>query len=579
MTDSLPQHFQNSLAGRSRKNLTQHWPLWVALAALWISTGILQYLAARRTAGHLIYTLDDAYIHMAMAKNLARHGVYGVTQFEFSSSSSSPIWTLLLAGFYVLFGVHESFPFILDLLVSSFILVAAYTFLNGKVRSRIVTMLTLLGIVFFTPLPLLISTGMEHPLQILFCIVFLWLSATMIADETFARKPSNIVYVLLLCAALVLTRFESYALVFTTCLLFALRGRWRIALGVAVASILPLLVYQAISVAHGWRWLPNSILVRASAKGEGMFNSMESVVVLPWKSPDFYKIGWNALHGAPYLVVLVGVSLFLLAISWSSSRQLWKREHMLLIAYVAAVLAHVQFGRIGFFFRYDAYLISMGIFVVPFASVGLFDELKRWMTRGRLRAAAGGFMLLFALQLPVPLLIRTFLAFPLIPLASQNIYEQQYQMGLFLHRYYSGRTIAANDIGAISFLADIHLVDLVGLASADIYHLKEEHEFNTARVLQLCDERNVCIAVAYEYWLEDGGLTGFQERWKKVGGWKIQHDVVCGSNVVSFFAVQPSAKRELIENLRSFSKTLPADVDHWLTFDALSDSSRLRTKP
>lgn len=553
-----------------RTIVMRHWPLWLALGALWISTAILQYLASAKTAGHLIYTLDDAYIHMAMAKNLALHGVYGVTRYEFSSSSSSPLWTLLLAFVEVVFGVHEAIPLVLELVVSSCILVAVYFFLKDVLRNRISMMLTLLAVVFFTPLPLLVSTGMEHPLHILLAIPFLWFSAKIIVDDDAARKPAKLVILFFLSAALVLTRFESYALVGIVGILLVIRGRWKIALGIAVSSIIPLLAYQALSVAYGWRWLPNSILVRGNIEGKGFFNSMESVIVVPWKSPHFWSsftVAWDALASAPYLAVLIGVSLVLALNSWLRIRQFWKMEHVVAIAYVVAAFAHLQFGRIGFFFRYDAYLVALGLFVLAITTVGLFGALKQWMATNRSRAVAGSIVLLVAIQLPIPLLVRSFLALPSIPTASRNIYEQQYQMGLFLKQYYTGQTIAANDIGAICYLADIHLVDLIGLASADIYHLREIDEFNADRVLPLCDQRHVSIAIAYEVWLEFSGMRGYEREWKKVGAWKIRDDIVCGSNVVTFFAVEPSEEQRLTANLRAFSKTLPADVGYWVKSD------------
>jgi hypothetical protein len=37
------------------------------------------------------------------------------------------------------------------------------------------------------------------------------------------------------------------------------------------------------------------------------------------------------------------------------------------------------------------------------------------------------------------------------PKATTNIYEQQYQMGLFIKEFYENKSIVANDIGAINF--------------------------------------------------------------------------------------------------------------------------------
>jgi hypothetical protein len=331
-----------------------------------------------------------------------------------------------------------------------------------------------------------------------------------------------------------------------------------------------------VSVANGWRWLPNSVLVRVGAQDAGITNSMESIIFVPWTSPHFGKFilgGWDALLSAPYLAVLLGASLLVLVISLIRSRRFWKQEHVILIAYILTALAHLQFGRIGHFYRYDAYLVALGVFVLAFSAAGLFSALWQWMASSRTKAIRGGIVLLFTLQLTIPLLTRSFLALPLIPKASQNIYQQQYQMGLFLQRYYDGKTVAANDVGAICFLADIHLVDLVGLASADIYRLKELHEFDTDRVLRLCDARHVNIVVAYAVWLEFEGLSGYQREWKQVGAWKIDDNVVCGSNIVSFYAVHEAEKQRLSKSLQSFSMTLPPRVGYWVRSDVASDSS------
>jgi hypothetical protein len=560
-------------------NMGRHWPLWVALAALWVTMGVLQYQASVRTQGHLIYAIDDAYIHMSMAKNLAHHGVYGLTKYEFSSSSSSPLWTLVLALFYVLFGVHESTPFILELVIASLVLTAVYSLLRGVVRKKILLTVILLSIAFLTPLPVLIAIGMEHTLHILLSILFLPFAARSLVDVTTGQRGLNLAIMLFLCVGLVLTRYESYALVLVICAMFAIRRNWMVASALALSAVLPLFVYQAVSVANGWSWLPNSVLIRAGIMHPGIASTMEPTIGDPLTSQhaqQFWLTGWRALLDAPHLGVLIGASCVLLAISWIRSKQFWKQEHVVMVAFIIAALAHLQFGKVGHFYRYDAYLVALGIFVLAFSSIGLFDALRGWMMVGRQRLVGGAVGILFALQLSIPLMTRSVLAIPLVPTASQNIYQQQYQMGLFLQKYYSGKTIAANDIGAICYLADIHLVDLVGLASEDIRRLSEANMFNASEVLNLCRQKQVAVVVAYAMWLDYEGLSRLRQDWKLVGEWKINDDVVCGSNVVSFYAAQPALALPLAQEMRAFSITLPPGVDYRVRSDVALGASGTR---
>ncbi|MGH9386953.1 MAG: hypothetical protein ACRD2N_22015 [Vicinamibacterales bacterium] len=65
------------------------WPLSLAVGAFLAGLTYAVWQASQYTNGRLSYSLDDAYIHLAIAKNLARHGLWGCTPFHFSSSSSS----------------------------------------------------------------------------------------------------------------------------------------------------------------------------------------------------------------------------------------------------------------------------------------------------------------------------------------------------------------------------------------------------------------------------------------------------------------------------------------------------------
>ncbi len=71
--------------------MRRRWPL-VAAAILLGLVLLGSFLTARRhLAGDgFAYALDDAYIHLAMARTLVDRGILGVTPYEFSSSTSSP---------------------------------------------------------------------------------------------------------------------------------------------------------------------------------------------------------------------------------------------------------------------------------------------------------------------------------------------------------------------------------------------------------------------------------------------------------------------------------------------------------
>ncbi|HEU0109005.1 MAG TPA: hypothetical protein VFT38_22670, partial [Vicinamibacteria bacterium] len=100
-----------------------------------------------------MYALDDAYIHMAVARSMAQHGVWGVTPYAFTSSTSSLAWPLLLALADLLVGVRDATPLILSLMFAAVSVLLADRLLRGA--PSLLRATALIAFVFFTPLPTL----------------------------------------------------------------------------------------------------------------------------------------------------------------------------------------------------------------------------------------------------------------------------------------------------------------------------------------------------------------------------------------------------------------------------------------
>jgi hypothetical protein len=144
------------------------------------------------------------------------------------------------------------------------------------------------------------------------------------------------------------------------------------------------------------------------------------------------------------------------------------------------------------------------------------------------------------------------------PLASHNIYAEQWQMARFVRRFYSGSVLALNDIGAVNYLSDIECVDLFGLATVEVARMKLAGRFETASIRALNAARGTRIALVYTGWFTSP--APLPTDWIKVGEWTIPDNVICGGDTVSFYSVDPSERLRLADNLRMFGSTLPPGV-------------------
>ncbi len=532
--------------------MKKYWPLIAALAVLTILIILATWGSIRSCNGHFIYALDDTYIHMTMSRNLVQNGFWSATKDSFTSSSSSILWTSSLSFLFWVFGVNSLAPFVMNILLASGLVVFLFYVFRGFNISQPVNFLGSISIVIFCPLVALIFCGIEHILHTLLVLSFVVIAAGELSYEKVLPFSKRSLF--LLAPFLIMARYESAFILFIVGFLFLLKKRLVDFLFLSFSSALPILLYGLFSTIKGWYFFPNSVLLKSNIPSTLSLESILNFLVFPW----------DIIRKNPHISVLLVVNTLLLLYGLGKKRSIWKSSQLINLIFLLAFIFHLQFARIGWFYRYEAYLVALG--TVTFF-IGGYEMIldKRHQALAKKPVLENKWVVVFLASLFfLTLGTRGVIALKDIPSATKNIYGQQYQMALFLDKYYRNVTIAANDIGAINYYADIRCIDLWGIANHQVAKAKRLGYFNGAFMKMIVKAEQVKIAIFYDSWFKQYG--GLPAEWIKVGQWRINNNVVCGSDTVSFYAVEPGEREELNKNFVEFLQFLPKDVISFSSF-------------
>ena len=550
------------------EKIRNNWALILSLFIFWLIMVILFILCLIANAGHFIYALDDTYIHMALAKNFSQHGVWGVTKFEFSSSSSSLLYSLLLSLLFLIFGPNELIPLIINLIFANLLICFVYYILKIKYNlPSYATLVGILSIIFFLPLHSLVFIGMEHTLQVLINLIFIFKASKIISEDKLLKR-SNLSLedkkLFFLTPLVSMIRFEGMFLIIMISFLFLLRKKYFYGLMIAGLGFSPVIIYGCISVTNGWYFLPNPVVLKGSIS-DFKYKSLANGLINFFDPMDIIS--------NPHLLVLFAGALLILYLHSFKEKKIQNEIPVLCLIFIGTLLFQKSFAVIKlsgiFLSRYDAYLVAIGIILI-FISIknNIPQSLSLYALRIFFFEKSKNFEYAFFKIITVfliiilfftPLYYRAYNTLGNVPQATNNIYEQQYQMGLFLQKYYQGKCIAANDIGAINYLSDIECLDIRGLASQDMAEARINDDLDEDFVYKAAKRRDCKIAIIYE----DKDYIEIPSEWVKVGEWEIENNVVCADDTVSFWAVDPDEVDDLIDHLQDFSRYLPNTVEEY----------------
>jgi hypothetical protein len=498
------------------------------------------------TDGHLVYGLDDPYIHLSIARSLVEHGVYGVTPDAAGFASSSVLWPLLLAGVSAVTGGLLMLPLIFNVLaaIGSLWIIEAMGKREGLSASGRF-MLTFFFIIV-TPVQPLIFMGMEHALHLSSVLVVLY--AFLGLKEGTARTRGQEWFLYISISASVLIRYETLFLAIALAALLAYRRQFRGTVLLLLSAVLPVVITGMIMIASGGYFLSNSLLVKGPAMTADDVIRLHNFLYYYLLWPDTQAVHWRLVSMS---ILAIGV-LFVLPKEGRS-----RIFRQLLYALLAAIAIHILVVRFDHFNRYTAYMVGSGMTVILLSFLSSLRQLGEKRATASLQWTTVPLILIAVITI-VPLLMAGMSLNRNVPSLSRNIYEQQYQTGRFLSRYYTGETVAINDLGLVVYDGHIQPLDLAGLADRRIAIAKRNRVFNTDSIRLIAGERGTEIAILYRSWFHDD--FALPKEWIPVEEWVLQDNIICGSDTLNFYGVTPAAADTLRQRLQRFHPRLPKRV-------------------
>lgn len=531
--------------------LGEHWPLLASLAILLVWVGLTATYSMRQTDGLLVYSLDDTYIHMALSKNLALYGVWGVTPYEWSSTSSSPLWTLLLAGTYLVFGVRDWLPLALNLLAAAGVLVAAHRMMRRVELARGYAFVFLLLLVAVLPLPTLILLGMEHTLHVLVTLLVFDRATRLFVPEGRVKWLGRDSLIMLgLVVLLVMARFESLLLAGVLFGMFFVTRRPTYGALVMAVAALPVAVYAAISVTHGGMLLPNSVHIKGTAT---------IAAAGGWAGVLAPRFIVGMLAGEwPVAALMIGLLVMGLLRFRSDTRLREADVFGMALAFTASLVHLLLLSRhhLGWDTRYKAYIVGMLIVGLAYLTRRVLPPAIQWTVLRQNAGLVATGVALGLVFMGVPLWDYAVYNQQFTAHAPRDIYVQQIHMARFLDRYYTGSVVAANDIGAITYYATIRLIDVAALGNNELTRGLVTGTTDWETYLNgLASTTDLEIALVYPHRILDMVPTG----WVEAGTWHYAQASVVNPDVV-FYGASEERARILRERLIAFQPELPDEI-------------------
>ncbi|HEU5319534.1 MAG TPA: hypothetical protein VFX28_01940, partial [Methylomirabilota bacterium] len=409
-----------------------------------------------QVAGGAGFPLDDSWIHLHFARNLAEGAGFSYNPGVPVAGSTAPLWTLLLAAGAALAGASLAMAKTLGVaaaLGAALLLRRAAVAWGAPPAAALVAGVAL-------PWTAAMAWGALSGMEVT-------LAALLVAAALLAHARAHAWWTALWASLAVLARPEAVLLL--PLLAFARPPGWRraaVMAAVAAAALAPAVAFSYATVGAPYP-------ATAAAKVEGGLLGLlaglrepagHTLVGRPWQ----FTTEWARWLATTHWLLPLALP-FALPLAWVRAGRALGLPALALVAHPLGMALLAPYRGPGFQEgRYSTHLLPVALLVLAVAAGGLPERARR-----------GALALWLALALVA------------LPAAAdryawgvQNINAMQVHLGRWIDAHLPRRaTLAVNDIGAIAYVSRRPIVDLMGLVTPAIIPYRRQGEDGIVRYL------------------------------------------------------------------------------------------------
>lgn len=422
-----------------------------------VAVPLLLFIAGeRRIAGAMGFPLDDSWIHLHFARNLAEGAGFSYNPGVPIAGSTAPLWTLLLGGAFALAGASVALAKVVGVALAVAAALATAAAARAWGAAGLLAAGTGVALLWMGPMAWGALSGMEVPLAALLVALALglhargsaWLTALMASLAALARPEAIVLAPLLALARPPRVR--------------------RLALFAVVAAVV-LAPAVAFCVATAGTLVPATAAAKIEGGLLGWLGGIREPIgrlflERPWQFLREWVVWLTRTHA---LLVVLGAPALVAA--WIRHGPALGVPALALVLHPFAMAILAPYRGPGFQEgRYSIHLLPLALVVLAAAA----PAPRRWVQAGIVAVWLG-------------------LALATLPAAAsryawgvQNINAMQVHLGHWVDENLpKDARLALNDVGAIAYVSRRHVIDLMGLVTPEIIRYRRDGEAGVLRYL------------------------------------------------------------------------------------------------